>query len=70
MSQQSADEDYKRISDMLRVMDVRYPGKYSQQEIADFCGCSHVTISLIEKQAIEKLKDVLPEEFLCELRKY
>jgi len=35
------------------------PPKFTNEEIADFCGCSRETIRRIEKQALEKLKKLL-----------
>ena len=66
---ETPDQQDARIDSMLNCMVVEASlfaleheeetPKFTNEEIADFCGCSRETIRRIEKQALEKLKKLL-----------
>lgn len=67
--EETPEQKEARINSMLNCMIVEAslfaleheeePPKFTNEEIADFCGCSRETIRRIEKQALEKLKGLL-----------
>jgi DNA-directed RNA polymerase specialized sigma24 family protein len=67
--EETPEQKEARINSMLNCMVVEAslfaleheeePPKFTNEEIADFCGCSRETIRRIEKQALEKLKGLL-----------
>jgi DNA-directed RNA polymerase specialized sigma24 family protein len=67
--EETPEQQEARINSMLNCMVVEAslfaleheeePPKFTNEEIADFCGCSRETIRRIEKQALEKLRGLL-----------